>query len=66
MTRIDEAQERLATALTRLEKAARNRPLPEGALAEAEARYDRLQSEARAVSERLDRTIERVRGLLGR
>ena len=66
MTRIDEAQEKLAKALARLEKAARGRPALARELAEARARHDRLLGETRAVSERLDRTTERVRGLLGR
>ncbi len=79
MTRLDEAQEKLARALTRLETASRDRPsiagaasaaakaaALEGELAEAKSRYDRLHGEAFAVSERLDRTIERVRGLLAR
>ena len=73
MTRLDEAQERLARAIIKLEKASRTRPSSAGAahaqadageLAEAKARYDRLRGQARAVSERLDQTIARVRGLL--
>ena len=76
MTRLDEAQEKLARALTKLEKASRERQSSTGAatnaaaleseLAEARGRYDRLQGEARGVSDRLDQTIARVRGLLSR
>lgn len=76
MTRLDEAHEKLARALTRLEKASSDRPSSRGGarepvnaaleieLAEAKARYDQLRGEARAVSERLDQTIARVRGVL--
>jgi len=76
MTRLDEAQERLARALTKLEKASSDRSSRSGAsgiaanaalegeLAEARARYERLQGETRAVSDRLGKLIARVRNLL--
>ncbi len=66
MTRLDEAQEKLTTALARLEAAMRGRSSMAGELAQTKARHDSLLREARAVSERLERTTERVRGLLGR
>ena len=76
MTRLDEAQDKLARALTKLEKASRDRPVGHAGAdtAQTEAlardlqasrmRYDTLQAETRSAGERLDRTIERVRGLL--
>lgn len=72
MTRIEEAQDKLTKALTRLEHAAREAasagpaqsPELEAELAAMRARYARLEGEARAVSDRLDAAIERVRTLL--
>ena len=72
MTRLDEAQEKLSRALTRLEKASRERPpartvadpAVEAELARMRDRHAALEGEAREVSERLDAAIARVRGLI--
>ncbi len=68
MPRLDDAQNKLETALTRLEEALRDRPDPrpglEAARDEARARYERLEGETRAVSDRLDAAIARLRALI--
>ena len=68
MPRLDDAQDKLETALTRLEEALRDRSDPrlalEDARDEARARYERLEGETRAVSDRLDAAIARLRALI--
>lgn len=68
MPRLDDAQDKLETALTRLEEALRDRSDPRPEL-EAErdrtrARYQRLEGETRAVSDQLDAAIARLRALI--
>lgn len=68
MPRLDDAQDQLETALTRLEEALRDRSDPRPELEaerdEARARYERLEGETRAVSDRLDAAIARLRALI--
>lgn len=68
MPRLDDAQDQLETALTRLEEALRHRSDPRPELEaerdEARARYERLEGETRAVSDRLDAAIARLRALI--
>ena len=68
MPRLDDAQDQLETALTRLEEVLRDRSDPRPGLEaerdEARARYERLEGETRAVSDRLDAAIARLRALI--
>lgn len=68
MPRLDDAQDKLETALSRLEEALRDRPdrRPEleAARDEARARYERLEGETRAASDQLDAAIARLRALI--
>lgn len=68
MPRLDDAQDKLETALTRLEEALRDRPDPRPQLEaerdEARARHARLEGEARAASVQLDAAIARLRALI--
>ena len=68
MPRLDDAQDKLETALARLEDALRDRSDPrpglEAALDEARARHTRLEGETRAVSDQLDAAIARLRALI--
>ena len=68
MPRLDDAQDQLETALTRLEEALRDRadprPEPEAERDRARARYERLEGETRAVSDQLDAAIARLRALI--
>lgn len=68
MPRLDDAQDQLETALTRLEEALRDRADPRPGLEaerdRARARYERLEGETRAVSDRLDAAIARLRALI--
>ena len=68
MPRLDDAQDKLETALSRLEEALRDRPGPraelEAARDEARARYERLEGETRAASDQLDAAIARLRALI--
>ena len=68
MPRLDDAQDKLETALTRLEEALRDRSAPQPALEaerdEARARCARLEGETRAVSDQLDAAISRLRALI--
>lgn len=68
MARLDDAQDQLETALTRLEEILRDRsdprPVLEAERDEARARYERLEGETRAVSDRLDAAIARLRALI--
>ena len=68
MPRLDDAQDKLETALTKLEEAVRgrsdSRPGLEAQRDEARARYERLRGETRAVSDQLDAAIARLRELI--
>ena len=68
MLRLDEAQEKLESALTRLEEALRERaeaePALKAALDESRTRHARLKGETEAVSEQLDAAISRLRTLI--
>ncbi len=68
MPRLDDAQDRLEAALTRLEEVLRDRSDPQPALEaerdEARARCTRLEGETRAVSDQLDAAISRLRALI--
>ena len=68
MPRLDDAQDKLETALTKLEEVVRDRSDPRPRLEaqrdEARARYERLQGETRAVSDQLDAAIARLRALI--
>ncbi len=68
MPRLDDAQDKLETALARLEDALRDRADPrpelEAELDEARARHTRLEGETRAVSDQLDAAIARLRALI--
>ena len=66
MPRLDDAQDQLETALTRLEEVLRDRshPRPEPEAEPARARYERLEGETRAVSDQLDAAIARLRALI--
>ena len=68
MPRLDDAQDKLESALSRLEEALRDRPDPrpqlEAARDEARARYERLEVQARAASDQLDAAIARLRALI--
>lgn len=68
MPRLDDAQEKLETALSKLENALRDRPDPRPGLEaerdEARARHTRLQGETREISDQLDAAIARLRALI--
>lgn len=68
MPRLDDAQDKLETALTKLEEVVRARSDPRPELEaerdEARARYERLEGETRAVSGQLDAAIARLRALI--
>jgi len=72
MSRLEEAQRKLETALSRLDAAVERRvadSAPGDAAADAElaavrAENDRLQGTTNAVAAQLDRTIERLQRLL--
>ena len=68
MPRLDDAQDKLETALTKLEEAVRgrsdSRPGLESQRDEARARYERLRGETRAASDQLDAAIARLRVLI--
>lgn len=64
MPRLDDAQDKLETALTKLEGALRDRSGPEAELGEARARCARLEGETQAVSDQLDAAISRLRALI--
>lgn len=72
ITRLQKARERLESAVARLEEASQNLPEPAGEadseLAEelrvVRARCEDLEQRSRDVSEKLDTTIDRVKGLL--
>ena len=68
MPRLDEAQDRLESALAKLEDALRGRseadPELVAALDRSRARCTRLEGETQAASEQLDAAISRLRALI--
>ena len=68
MPRLDEAQDKLESALAKLQDTLRERgevePRLEAELHRARARCTRLEGETRAISEQLDAAISRLRALI--
>lgn len=68
-TKVEKARERLEKAVSRLEALSQDGSAPTaaraGELESLKAERDALRDTSRAVSERLDTTIERIKGILG-